>query len=101
METNIWKEILRMKRIRKMISLVLAAVMLFTLLPVFAEETHNGVPEIFDGIRLLQEGDSGEAVKALQTRLLELNYKTSETDGIYGKGTAEAVLQFQMRSGLL
>ena len=101
METNIWKEILHMKRIRKMISLVLAAVMLFTLLPVFAEESHNGVPEIFDGIRLLQEGDSGEAVKALQTRLLELNYKTSETDGIYGKGTAEAVLQFQMRSGLL
>ncbi len=50
---------------------------------------------------ILQPGDSGEAVLALQTKLYELGYSMTETDGTYGPGTEEAVREFQSRNGLL
>ncbi len=50
---------------------------------------------------LLQPGDSGEAVTALQARLYELGYTTTETDGTYGPGTEEAIRDFQSANGLL
>ena len=50
---------------------------------------------------LLQRGDSGEAVSALQARLAELGYTTTETDGVYGEGTEQAVSRFQALNSLL
>ncbi len=49
----------------------------------------------------LAEGDRGEKVLALQQRLTELGYTQTETDGVYGSGTAAAVEAFQGRCGLL
>ena len=53
-------------------------------------------------IILLKSGSEGEEVKTLQLRLLELGYltKDSEADGVFGKGTREAVKAFQKRNSL-
>ena len=48
---------------------------------------------------LIQWGDSGEAVKKLQERLIELGFYTGEADGIYSDAMAAAVKQFQKASG--
>lgn len=48
---------------------------------------------------ILRTGDSGPAVSALQTLLLEAGYDT-ETDGIYGASTAACVRAFQESRGL-
>lgn len=45
-------------------------------------------------------GSSGEAVQALQSRLITLNYLTGKADGIYGTQTAKAVTAFQKANGL-
>ena len=49
--------------------------------------------------KLLQRGDSGSAVKALQQRLVQLGYLAS-ADGIYGSKTVNAVAAFQKNNGL-
>ncbi len=49
---------------------------------------------------LLKSGSSGENVRALQNRLLELGYDPGEIDGIYGAGTKTAVISFQKLNGL-
>ena len=54
-----------------------------------------------DAYALLQPGDSGEAVLALQTRLAELGYELTELNGIYDEETEKAVLQFQRENHLL
>ncbi len=51
-------------------------------------------------VQTLQWGDSGDAVKQLQSRLKELGYYTSTLDGIFGSGTYKAVRAFQTRNGL-
>ncbi|MBR4502641.1 MAG: von Willebrand factor type A domain-containing protein [Clostridia bacterium] len=89
-----------MKRITKWLCAFLAAMMAFLLLPA-AAENGGGVPEALTGIVLLKEGDSGDAVAALQQRLKALDYRETETDGVYGPGTAEAVMKFQKASGLM
>lgn len=48
----------------------------------------------------LSEGDSGELVLYLQTRLAELGYFTGEPDGQYGPATADAVRAVQRNMGL-
>ena len=48
----------------------------------------------------LAEGSRGDAVKALQQKLIELGYLDGKADGIYGKGTAGAVKAFQAAEGL-
>jgi peptidoglycan hydrolase-like protein with peptidoglycan-binding domain len=48
----------------------------------------------------LKKGDRGEDVRALQARLIELNYLSGRADGIYGSDTRDAVLAFQRRSNL-
>jgi peptidoglycan hydrolase-like protein with peptidoglycan-binding domain len=48
----------------------------------------------------LQQGDSGDAVLALQQRLVELGYWLGEPDGSYGHTTQQAVLAFQKAEGL-
>ena len=49
--------------------------------------------------KLLQRGDTGSAVKALQQRLVQLGYLAS-ADGIYGSKTVNAVAAFQKNNGL-
>ena len=49
----------------------------------------------------LKKGMTGDAVKQLQTRLIELGYLSGTADGIYGTSTAEAVYYFQKQNGLV
>ncbi|MDD6050849.1 MAG: peptidoglycan-binding protein, partial [Clostridiales bacterium] len=51
-----------------------------------------------DGI--LQKGEKGDAVKAVQQRLKELGYYKSTCDGSYGDVTVLAVKAFQKKNGL-
>ena len=48
----------------------------------------------------LSQGDEGNAVKALQTRLRELGFYTKGIDGDYGATTKAAVMAFQSVNGL-
>ena len=49
----------------------------------------------------LKKGMTGDAVKALQNRLIELGYLTGTADGIFGTSTGEAVYYFQKNNGLV
>ena len=51
------------------------------------------------GYTLLQEGDSGEAVTRLQTRLVELGYANGTPNGRYASATVSAVRLFQRAAG--
>ena len=88
-----------MKHITKWLCFLLAGLLLAGLLPAAAE--NGGWPVVLDEVTLLREGDSGEAVLALQRRLAELGYTDAEPDGTYGADTAAAVLRFQERNFLL
>ena len=48
----------------------------------------------------LEFGSSGDAVRALQRRLKELEYYDGSVDGSFGAGTEAAVRLFQQRNGL-
>lgn len=48
----------------------------------------------------LQEGDQGDKVLAMQTRLDELGYLDTDYDGHYGEYTASCVKDFQKANGL-
>ena len=50
---------------------------------------------------LLKKGMTGDEVKAMQARLIELGYLTGTADGIFGTSTAEAVYYFQKNNGLV
>ena len=50
--------------------------------------------------RTLTIGDSGEEVRALQNRLIALDYLDGSADGEYGSATAAAVKAFQQMNGL-
>ncbi|NET09666.1 MAG: hypothetical protein F6K16_34185 [Symploca sp. SIO2B6] len=50
---------------------------------------------------LLREGDTGDAVAALQRELADLGYFTSSTFGFYGPVTKAAVEAFQSKNGLV
>ena len=49
----------------------------------------------------LKKGMSGDAVKSMQARLVELGYLSGTPDGIFGTSTAEAVYYFQKNNGLV
>lgn len=51
-----------------------------------------------DGI--LEDGEEGHAVEALQVALAGLGYPVGQADGIFGARTQAAVAAFQMREGL-
>ena len=53
-----------------------------------------------EGYQTLQKGSKGDDVKALQQRLIELNYLSGSADGDYGGKTASAVELFQSAVGL-
>ncbi len=48
----------------------------------------------------MRPGDRGDAVFALQEKLLKLKYFDGKPDGVYGAGTENAVRQFQRANGL-
>ena len=48
----------------------------------------------------LKQGMSGDAVKRLQNRLIELGYMTGTADGSFGASTKTAVAAFQRKAGL-
>lgn len=78
---------------KRFLSLFLTISILFACASFIAAESSYHV--------LLKPGDSGEAVLNLQTKLYDLGYTMTETDGIYGNGTEEAVRRFQLINGLL
>lgn len=49
---------------------------------------------------VLKQGSNGGEVKELQRRLKQWGYYNGAVDGIYGKGTVEAVKLFQKKNGL-
>ena len=48
----------------------------------------------------LREGSRGDAVKALQQKLISLGYLSGSADGVFGAGTKSAVIAFQRANGL-
>ncbi len=50
---------------------------------------------------ILKQGAKGEAVKKLQTRLIELGFLKGKADGDYGKLTYDAVVAFQKANKLM
>ena len=48
----------------------------------------------------LRMGMTGSEVRQMQERLIALGYLTGKADGIYGTGTANAVIAFQRNNGL-
>ena len=56
-------------------------------------------PEASTHLTTLREGDQGEAVSALQERLIALGY-LSESSGVYDERTAAALKDFQESNGL-
>ncbi len=69
-----------------------------TPVPAATATPKNTAPAIPTGT--LRLGDSGDAVKSLQTRLKALGYYTGKADGIFGTGTATAVTAFQKAAKL-
>ena len=51
--------------------------------------------------RIWRNGDTGETVQWIQTRLKELNYLDREPDGIFDQETEQALMKFQRYHGLL
>ena len=55
----------------------------------------------FDRIAFMaRSGDSGDNVRAIQTRLIQLGYLSGRADGIFGGKTKAAVATFQERNGI-
>lgn len=52
-------------------------------------------------LETLRKGDRGAAVQEMQQRLINLGYLSGSADGIYGTGTAEAVIKFQKAHDLV
>ncbi|MBR3929850.1 MAG: peptidoglycan-binding protein [Clostridia bacterium] len=61
---------------------------------------YNPNGEVAVSYATLESGDSGEGVKALQNRLIQLGYLSGKADGKFGSGTKEAVKAFQKAVGL-
>ena len=65
---------------------------------------HGSVREVKTVIRsddILERGDKGEAVSALQERLAEFGYYAGFIDGIFGGATELAVMDFQGDAGVV
>ena len=50
------------------------------------------------GYQILQKGDKGNSVRALQEALIELGYLTGKADGNFGGATEKAVIAFQTQN---
>lgn len=79
-----------MKKIRRLLACVCAAVLLLSMaLPALAEE------------HIWKRGDSGDAVLQIQERLKELGYLEDQPTGTFDQDTEDAVRSFQIWNGLL
>ena len=63
-------------------------------------ETTTTLPPAPEADGTLELGESGDAVSALQQRLVDLGYWMGEPDGTYGQLTRQAVMAFQKVEGL-
>ncbi len=63
-------------------------------------ETTTTLPPTAEADGKLELGEGGDAVAALQGRLVELGYWLGEADGNYGQLTRQAVMAFQKVEGL-
>ena len=63
--------------------------------PVVTEAPVVTDPPVDEGYTVLSNGSTGNAVKRLQQRLIELGWLTGSADGDYGAATAQAVAAFQ------
>jgi peptidoglycan hydrolase-like protein with peptidoglycan-binding domain len=52
------------------------------------------------GSRILRRGMRGKDVEELQNKLASLGYNVGPIDGIFGRLTEQAVIQFQKDNGL-
>ncbi|MHC1787484.1 MAG: von Willebrand factor type A domain-containing protein [Christensenellales bacterium] len=77
------------------LALALALLMALTVLMPAALAQADGA------VRELREGDKGEDVLALQTRLEALGYFSGLLDGVFGPDTTAALISFQEGNGLL
>ncbi|MBR7188701.1 MAG: peptidoglycan-binding protein [Clostridia bacterium] len=71
--------------------------------PAAAEDEPEAAPEAeleASAYDTLQKGSKGDAVRAMQQRLKDLDYLSGTVDGDFGKGTAKAVSAFQTNAGL-
>ena len=50
------------------------------------------------GYQILQKGDKGDKVTALQEALIELGFLSGKADGDFGPGTEKAVIAFQQKN---
>jgi 3D (Asp-Asp-Asp) domain-containing protein len=57
-------------------------------------------PQTINKIKVLRSGDMGRPVVKLQRLLKAWNLYNGTSDGIYGSGTKNAVIQFQQQNGL-
>ena len=57
-------------------------------------ESRGAAPAEAAGYQTLQKGSKGDDVKALQQRLIQLNYLSGTADGDFGGKTASAVELF-------
>lgn len=72
-----------------------------TLQIVYGQEAQTvTVTEPTSSPNLLKEGDSSEAVKSMQEKLIQLGYLSGKADGVFGIQTAMALSAFQLRNGL-
>ncbi len=51
-------------------------------------------------VLVLKQGNEGQAVKDVQTKLKQWGYYSGSVDGIYGSQTKNAVIKFQKKNGL-
>jgi len=75
---------------KRMMALILAALLMMTAVSAFGE-----------GHEILRQGDTGDGVKVLQEKLIELKYLEGEATGIFDEKTEEALRWFQREHGLL
>ena len=82
---------------KKLICLVVAAVMALAMVPALSEESTDSAVVEYE---TLEKGSKGDEVKALQQRLVDLYWLDGSVDGDYGNKTKDAVERFQQKAGL-
>ena len=78
-----------MKNMKKIVSLFLALALLLGMIPAALAES------------VLQRGDTGDEVVAVQARLQALGYLDTDPTGTYDEATEAAVIAFQRRNSLM
>ena len=84
-----------------MVAVALAAVGCATTVFELGHTSEKNAAPSYVQTAVLKQGASGGEVKELQRRLKQWGYYTGAVDGIYGKGTTEAVKYFQRKNGLV